>query len=67
MQLIDNVKQAWKFTSVQIAVALIALDWVRIILSDTPQGWQGWLNSALLLLLPIARVIKQNLDAKLEG
>ena len=60
LKLIDNWRNCWQFSSVQIAAALAILDasyeYLPAIQSYVPEGWVKW--AALSII--VARIIKQS-------
>lgn len=61
MKLIENWKDCWKMASFQIAVVLIILEFVQVMMNGLPTEPTGYVNAALLLVLPLARLLQQNI------
>lgn len=59
MKLVDNWKQCWKMTSFQLAMLVIVLEWSTNILNGMPDNPNAWIQSIVVLVLPIARLWKQ--------
>lgn len=61
MQLIDNWKSCWKLSSFQIAFILIILETLQQTVDLIPEPYAGYIRSALIGLIPVARLLKQNI------
>ncbi len=59
MKLVDNWKQCWKMTSFQLAMLVIVLEWGTNILNGMPDNPNAWVQSIVVLVLPVARLWKQ--------
>lgn len=59
MKLVDNWKQCWKMTSFQLAMLVIVLEWGTNILNGMPDNPNAWIQSIVVLVLPVARLWKQ--------
>lgn len=58
LTLIDNAKEWYKIPSMQIAVAIIALETLQATVSFMPMEWARYVTVALSFLLPFARLAK---------
>lgn len=59
MKLVNNWKKALQMTSVQMALLVIALEWGNNLINGMPETPQQWVQSIVVLALPVARLLKQ--------
>lgn len=59
MQLVDNWKKALKMASVQLSLLIIVLEAVNAVLPEMPDEYASVARPILLVVLPMARLIKQ--------
>lgn len=59
MQMVDNWKKALQMSSVQLSLLIIVLEALNTTLPDMPEEYATYLRPLLLVLLPVARLIKQ--------
>lgn len=60
LTLIDNWRNCWKLASFQIAVLLIAIEGLQAVTQIMPGEIANYVSTTLLALIPLARLVKQN-------
>ena len=59
LSLIGKVSEIVKIPSVQIAIVLVVLEGVKAITESNPSSFVEYLQSALLVVLPVVRILKR--------
>lgn len=59
MKMVENWKKALQMSSVQLSLLIIILEAANAMLPEMPEEYATYLRPILLVLLPVARLIKQ--------